>query len=99
MGTKREERRKRWRSLYDLYKGSGASSRGFCAERGVNYYTFREWQQRFDREVVGDFRELAVPTVPELQYSVVVKSGRELRLGAVFSETVVRKLIELLESC
>ena len=99
MATHSEKIRAKWLSAYRAYEGSGLAVKDFCRERGVNYYTFKGWQQRFDKEGGGEFRELAATGGHESSYAVVLRNGRELRLSAGFSTARVRQLVELLESC
>ena len=96
MTIKREQRRGQWLERYREFKVSGQPVQKYCAERGINQYTFREWRQRFDREA---FVEIAVPGSSGAVYSIILRNGRELQLGEGFSEAGVRKLIELLERC
>jgi hypothetical protein len=99
MARRGEAIRLKWLGVYRAYEGSGLTVRDFCRERGVNYYTFKGWQQRFGKEEGGGFRELVPVAGDEASYSVVLRNGRELRLGAGFSAARVRQLVELLESC
>ena len=98
MGKNRTEIRAKWLSAYRAYEESGLSAKAFCAERGVNYYTFKGWQQRLSKETTGTFRELP-PSGPEASYAIALRNGRELRLGSGFSAARVRQLVELLEAC
>jgi hypothetical protein len=98
MTTHRELTRAKWLGIYRAYEASGLAVKDFCLERGINYYTFKGWQQRFSKDGSG-FRELVAVGGGEASYSVVLRSGRELRLGAGFSAARVRQLVELLESC
>ena len=100
MTTHRETTRTKWLQLYRAFEENGQTTQAFCAERGVNYYTFKGWQQRFNKECSGAFREIPIATAgSEAAYSVVLRNGRELRLGVSFSERRVRKLIEIHDSC
>ncbi len=61
--------------------------KAFCAERKLNYYTFKGWQRVFSREGVEQFRELAPTPNAEASYAVVLANGRELKVSAGFSIT------------
>jgi hypothetical protein len=99
MATHRELTRAKWLGIYRAYEASGLAVKDFCGERGINYYTFKGWQQRFSKEAGAGFRELVPVGGGEARYTVVLRSGRELRLGSGFSAARVRQLVELLESC
>ena len=98
--THREKVRQKWLADYRAYEASGLSPKEFCAERRLSYWSFKGWQQRFQKEQGSEpFRELAVSAGVEANYSVVLRSGRELKLSGGFSPARVRQLVEVLESC
>jgi hypothetical protein len=91
--------RLKWLGVYREFEASGISIRDFCAERGLNYSTFRDWQRRFSKESrEAGFVEMALP-VSSCAYTLILRNGRELRLSASFSPPRLRQLIEVLESC
>lgn len=99
------ERRKaaaeaKWRRIYQAFEESGLGGKDFCQERGVNYYTFKGWSQRFAKESSrrGVFVEIGLPLVAS-GYTIVLKGGRELRVAGGFSAARVKQLIELCEAC
>ena len=98
--THREKIRQKWLAEYRAYETSGLSPKDFCAERRLSYWSFKGWQHRFQKERGSEtFRELAVVPAAEASYSVVLRSGRELKLSGGFSPARVRQLVEVLEAC
>jgi hypothetical protein len=90
----------KWRRMHQAFLESGLTTKDFCQERGVNYYTFKDWSKRFAKEAPqrGAFVEIGLP-LSRQEYTIVLKNGRELRLGASFGAARVRQLIELCEAC
>ena len=85
-----------WRAVHEEFSSSGLSIKEFCAERKINYHTFKGWQKQFAKENKGAFLEVA--TLPSsASYAVVLRSGRELRVSGSFSEARVRQLIRVCE--
>ena len=81
----------KWRRLYQAFEESGLACQDFCQERGVSYCTFKGWSRRFAKEATrrGAFVEIGLPAgAPE--YTIVLKSGRELRVAGGFSAARVR---------
>ena len=86
-----------WRSVYEEYTASGLGVKEFCAEKSLNYYTFKEWRQEFEREHAGAFIEVGAAALSEASYTLVLKGGRELRVSGGFNEARVRQLIKVCE--
>ena len=106
MRNNRETTRMKWRELHLEFSKGTQKAREFCAERGINYYTFMGWRGVFGKQKKqgterGLFRELPPVWTPEslATYGVRLRSGRTLELTGGFVESEVRKLIEVLESC
>jgi uncharacterized lipoprotein len=90
----------KWRRIYQAFQESGLACKDFCRERGVNYYTFRDWSRRFAKDAPrrSAFVEIGLPVATQ-EYTIVLKGGRELRVAGGFSAARVRQLIELCETC
>ena len=90
----------KWRRIYQLFEESGLTCKDFSRERGVNYYTFKGWSQKFSKEASrrGAFVEIGLPLATQ-EYTIVLKGGRELRVSGSFSAVRVKQLIELCEAC
>jgi len=97
--------------MIEAFGNQQHSVASFCAERGVKFHTFRYWQKIFEQqsapstEAVSSncpvFREISIcpPSSASSQYSILLRNGRTLSIGASFAESDLRKLIEILESC
>lgn len=90
----------KWRRLYQVFLESGLAAEEFCQEQGVNHYTFKGWSRRLAKEAPrrGAFVEVGVPLGAQ-EYTIVLKNGRELRVGGGFSAVRVKQLVELCEAC
>jgi len=105
MTNHRATTRAKWLELYRAFEGSGLTIREFCAERGLNYYTFKGWQAEFRRESEaaciepGGFIEVRREPLSASSYRITLRSGRELQIEGGFVESRLVKLIEILERC
>ena len=98
MTTSRKKVRTKWEALNREYDAGEQTINDFCAQRGLNAYSFKKWRSRLGQRATPKFRELTRPD-PIETYSVVLRSGRELRVAGDYSEPRLRRLIEILESC
>ena len=90
-------------ALVQTYRESGQTIAEFARERGSTPWKIRYAVRRTEKEEekISGFQEIAVPLSGSSvsDYSIVFRSGRELRIPAHFSEKRVRQLIEIVESC
>ena len=99
----RGARRERWRGIYEEYEKSGLTFKAYSGERGLSLNSLRGWARRFrgeerNGEGSGKFVEVSYGN-PSVPYSVLLKNGRELRVGTGFSGERVKELVGILESC
>jgi len=103
-----ESTRAKWLLKYREFESLELPVREFCAERGINYYTFKSWQATFRKNSAGvvagsvsakAFRELTPISAPSSAYTITLRCGRRLSIESSYVESRLRKLIEILESC
>lgn len=107
----RAAKREQWRALLEEFGSQEQTVDSFCTARGVKFYTFKYWQKIFKQESAPStgtvpsnrprFRELSISTSSSASsmYTILLRSGRTLSVGASFNQSELRKLIEILESC
>jgi len=103
-----------WRQRFSELASSGLSRAAFCRRRRLNYHTMTYWAKRLaDLDGLGvggeptSFVEVSLPTEAEpslergrpTSYEVLLGNGRSIRLGAVFDDEAVARLIQAAESC
>lgn len=88
-------------ALHRAYSESGQTITEFSRERGTSYWRVKAAVRKTEAELQrgGDFQEVALPALDGGEYAVTLRSGRELRVPAHFSEKRVRQLIGILETC
>ena len=106
--------RAKWELIEGEYLSSGQRQKAFCLERGYNYFTFKNWHQKFrdERHLATEpvesgstFREVTRVKncrtyAPNQElYTIVLKNERRLQVNGDFSEAIIGKLIEVLERC
>ena len=87
--------------LHQAYSESGQTITEFARERGTSYWRVKAAIRKTEGELQGGggFQEVALPAMEGGEYVVTLRSGRELRVPAHFSEKRVRQLIGILETC
>lgn len=89
-------------ALYQGFVESGQTVTEFSRELGTSYWRVKAAVRKTESEQQrgGSIREVALPGIGgNGEYAVMLRSGRELRVPAHFSEKRVRQLIEILETC
>lgn len=89
-------------ALHQSYSESGQTITEFARERGTSYWRVKAAIRKTEGELArgGAFQEVALPALGGGgEYTVILRSGRELRVPAHFSEKRVRQLIGILEAC
>jgi hypothetical protein len=101
MPKETEAKRQDRRALYEAYQASGQNLSEFSRERGISYWRAKAAIRKTEaeRSAGAEFQELALPTGHGAEYTVKLRSGREIRLPPYFSEKRVRQLVEILEAC
>jgi len=102
----RSSRRAKWERICAEYETSGKSLKVFSEELGLRYHKLQYWRKVFreqriaaDRpEVSAVFRELRNTSVTST-YHIGLKNGRTLSLEDGFTESALRRLLGVLESC
>ncbi len=55
-------KREQWQVVVERWKASGQSTKEFCREAGVNYWTFCEWRRRLQPQSPNtEFVEVMAP--------------------------------------
>jgi len=98
MSGKKRRSASEWRGIVSEYEQSGLSLKEFSRERGLSEWSVRQWRKR-SAGGIGEFVEVTLPSSGAAPYSVLLRNGRELRLGSTFSEKRVEQLVEVLERC
>ena len=80
MGTKHRGRSE-WTSLVQDFEQGNFSIKEFCLDKGISYWTFREWRRKLAAESVGnDFVEIS-PGPP-----IGVSGSIRIRIGNISVE-------------
>jgi len=72
----------RWREIIMRYRQSGLARKEFCAQEGVTFRTFEEWErrQRRAKRGKGQFVEIPAPSVTPNPWAVEVEFPTGVRL-------------------
>ena len=72
----------RWREIIMRYRQSGLARKEFCAQEGVTFRTFEEWERRQRRaeRSKGQFVEVKAPPVIVNPWAVEVEFPNGVRL-------------------
>jgi hypothetical protein len=98
MRRESEEKRIAREQLYQSYKESGLSMSAYSRERGVPFWQVRGAVKKSEAVTENLFREVVLPAATRsLEYTAVLRSGRELRIPGGFSAEQVSTLVEILE--
>jgi hypothetical protein len=71
-----------WREIIARYRQSGLAMKEFCAQEGLTFRTFEEWERRQRRaeRSKGQFVEVSAPRVPPNPWAVEVELPNGVRL-------------------
>jgi hypothetical protein len=71
-----------WREIIARYRQSGLAMKEFCAQEGLTYRTFEEWERRQRRaeRSKGQFVEVKAPSVTASPWAVEVEFPTGVRL-------------------
>ena len=98
MRRESEDNRRARELLYQSFKESGLNMSAFSRERGVPFWKVRGAVKKSEAATEGAFREVFLPVATgSLEYTVILRSGRELRIPRGFSAEQVAVLVEILE--
>lgn len=99
------ERRRRWAALVSEWRDSALSQTAFCRERGLSVRSFYCWRRRMlrqqpeaNRAGASEFIPVRVAAPVSCAVEVCLRSGHTIRIAADFDETVLRRLIGVLEA-
>lgn len=89
------------RALYREFLSSGKTAAEFARKRGISHWRVKAAIRKTEteRQSAGEFREVTLPVLAGVSYTVTLRNGRELLIPLQFSEERVRQLVGLLESC
>jgi hypothetical protein len=100
MGTIEEQR---WARLFQEQQRSGQTVSAFCSSRGINFHSFKNKRTQWNKkqELQSGASNHFVELLPEekVVVRIVLKNGRTLEIPSNFQESIIRRLIEVLESC
>lgn len=99
-------RRPRWsagdaRTVLGAVDRSGLSIAAFAAREGLDVQRLYTWRRRLrvEQGAAPAFVEVRATSGSREAFEVVLASGRVLRVPASFDASVLRQLLEVLESC
>jgi transposase len=91
----------RWEAQVRRWRASGQTAREFALRHGLNANTLRWWASRLGRDAAArpGFVEvtLAAPVV-EGRVEIVVRDGLSIRVSGAFDETVLRRVLAIVEA-
>jgi hypothetical protein len=99
--TVETEAQKRTRlQIYESFKDSGESIKGFARNNGFTVWKVQTAIRKTESETgTGKFQELSFSGISESSYEVELANGRVLRIKGIFSTKRVEQLIKVLEEC
>lgn len=98
MRRESEDNRRTRELLYQSFKESGLNMTAFSRERGIPFWKVRGAVKRSEATTEGAFKEVFLHVATgSLEYTVILRSGRELRIPRGFSAEQVVMLVEILE--
>lgn len=98
MRRESEENRRAREMLYQSFKESGLNMSAFSRERGVPLWKVRGAVKKSETATEGVLREVFLPVATSnVEYTVILRNGRELQIPRDFSAEQVAVLVEILE--